>query len=293
MIRISELPEANSIGNNDQLILDQVDGVTKKVLVSTVRVDINSLLEEEVRSIETNIFGEYNDFQVLEPIPFIKDIMRYYNPEDNELKKINYIICDGTYLDGTVYKKIYQHLLDVYEDPTIRPEISVKDKDLDEYTDYDYVLNRLGRYFRMPIKFKKEYRLFKDNLVELEALTVNANINQLYTMPESGILIFAAIDVPNQSYESDFREGASNCQGERGILIQNADATLIKAIDARVLTYNSSQARVPFFCSTEVYKGEQVNLRHLFNPKPTFKVYLIKNTGYIYRIFIGGYKENE
>lgn len=293
MIRISELPEANSIGDNDQLILDQVDGVTRKVLISVVKTDISGLIEEQIQSVETNIVGEYNDFQVLEPIPFVKDIMRYYNPEDAELKKINYIICDGTYLDGTVYKKIYQHLLDVYDDPTIRPEISVKDKDLDEYTDFDYVLNRLGRYFRMPIKFKKEYRLFKDNLVKLEVLTVNDKTNQLYTMPESGILIFAAINVPNQSYESDFIESTSNCQKERGILILNADAILNRAIDARVLTYNSSQARVPFFCSTEVYKGEQVNLRHLFNPKPTFRVYLIKNTGYIYRIFIGGYKENE
>lgn len=109
--------------------------------------------------------------------PFFLGMSQYF---ESEPKNASWLISNGAFHSGTVYKSFYEWLLKIYNGTENVEGVSVK-ASTDTYGDYDYVINTADSTFRLPIYDGSE-SLPSD---KCDDLTLNAS-GSTYTAPANG-----------------------------------------------------------------------------------------------------------
>lgn len=76
-----------------------------------------------------------------------------YKWSEYELSNASWLISNGAFHSGTVYKSVYELLLKIHNGTETKDGVSVK-LSTEAYTDTDFVLNTSDTTFRLPIKVK-------------------------------------------------------------------------------------------------------------------------------------------
>ena len=122
------------------VIADFVNANTEDKLQGKWFIQVATGVEESVdvtREIELN-----NPFSLLD-----------YKWSEYELNNASWLISNGAFHSGTVYKAVYELLLKIKNGAVTKDGASVK-LSTEDYTDTDFVLNTSNTTFRLPIKVK-------------------------------------------------------------------------------------------------------------------------------------------
>jgi hypothetical protein len=76
-----------------------------------------------------------------------------YKWSEYELNNASWLLSNGAFHSGTVYKSVYELLLKIHSGTEIKDGVSVK-LSTEAYTDTDFVINTVDTTFRLPIKVK-------------------------------------------------------------------------------------------------------------------------------------------
>ena len=76
-----------------------------------------------------------------------------YKWSEYEISNASWLISNGVFHSGTVYKSVYELLLKIYNGTATKEGVSVK-LSTEAYEDTDFVLNTSNSTFRLPIKVK-------------------------------------------------------------------------------------------------------------------------------------------
>ena len=76
-----------------------------------------------------------------------------YKWSEYEITNASWLLSNGAFHSGTVYKSVYELLLKIYNGTETKDGVSVK-LSTEDYTDTDFVINTADTTFRLPIKVK-------------------------------------------------------------------------------------------------------------------------------------------
>jgi hypothetical protein len=100
-------------------------------------VKIDNIVENAAEELSKNL---NNPFSLLD-----------YKWSEYEITNASWLLSNGAFHSGTVYKSVYELLLKVYNGTETKDGVSVK-LATEEYSDTDFVLNTSDMTFRLPIK---------------------------------------------------------------------------------------------------------------------------------------------
>lgn len=145
--------------------------------------------------------------------PFFFGMSQYF---ESEPKNASWLISNGSFHSGTVYKSFYEWLLKIYNRTETVEGVSVK-ANTDAYGDYDYVINTADTTFRLPIKVK----LASGNAVVGNGMTLGltngTNNGGLIKSSTSSTYLFSNINSYGSDVSSTPATGGSDVIGTIGV----------------------------------------------------------------------------